>query len=700
MDRLKKFLKKNWLLFFCFLVIVLQFTQIVYFKRASFFQPYNAFYWKDRFEHSQYTLPLSLREIGDDGLYSYAGYRLVHGASIESTISDKPPVGLYLAGLSIFLAKNPLWGEWLVGISMVICFFLLILELLKDKEIAFMATALFTLEPFIFSMFSITLLDLPQLFFLLLHLLLLLYAIRFKKFRVLLTLFSGVSLGLFTETKPALLLPIIVFLEGLYLLKNKYFFSFAPLFVGFVMGIISPYFRFFQMGYNLVDYLKLHKYMASIYLSAHNRLFPLSIWQSLFIGYFPDVVTGKLNKIDYWWPVLPFITAFGVLQALKTLIQRKYLFFLKGLAIFFLMVLVVYTFVPSYARYLVLIIPFLYIFAAQFFKKYISKPVFLGIFVVITITGFFYSSYLLFPSADNVLQGFKYNFSHQYFQDIYQEDLSVQSRLPYSQQQFRKITQQALIDASVVDVNFKELSRFIPYIGNAGQVKYLVTYTTRDLGKFSEEKTVSLINEQGQWKVNWNWNLLLNYFKPYDKFTLSIAPGKRGTIYDSKGNVLVSDENSFLIKINPDKINTKREQEMLKLLHNISLQKMVHLQNAYLENPLPDSYIPVATLFINLNNKEQAELNTYPGLKLDIYTSRLYSATFNPLQITDTVYDECCTRIYSSSNYHGVSGIEKQYDKLLSGYNGGALILTDKNGNPIKTLITRQPKNGKDISLP
>jgi len=69
------------------------------------------------------------------------------------------------------------------------------------------------------------------------------------------------------------------------------------------------------------------------------------------------------------------------------------------------------------------------------------------------------------------------------------------------------------------------------------------------------------------------------------------------------------------------------------------------------------------------------------------------------LTIANTTYSECCSRIYSSSNYHGVTGIEKQYDKQLSGYNGGTLSLVDKRGKLIRTLITRQPKNGEDITI-
>src|ERR1035437_8043544 len=108
MKRVKNILFKNWLLIFCFVIIVLQFSQIIYINRSLFTQKYDSSYWKDRYEHSQYVLPVSQRIIGDDGLYSYAGYRLINGESIENTATFKPPVGIYLLGFSIFAFHNPI----------------------------------------------------------------------------------------------------------------------------------------------------------------------------------------------------------------------------------------------------------------------------------------------------------------------------------------------------------------------------------------------------------------------------------------------------------------------------------------------------------------------------------------------------------------------------------------------------------------
>jgi hypothetical protein len=700
MKNLLNLLTKNWLQYFCILIIFLQFSQIIYLKRAMFFQEFNVAHWKDRFEHSQWVLPVSRRPIGDDGIYSYASYRLMQGESIEATNANKPPVGLYLLGLSIQIFRNPLMVELLLGMGVVICFFFLSLKLLENKIPALMTTCLFSLEPFIFSNYSIALLDLPQLFFLLAHLLFLFYSTTGKKFNQALALLSGIFLGFFAETKPPLFLPIIIPLEIFYLYKLKQLSKFIFIIPGFIIAMLVPYFKFFQSGHNLTDYLKLHKYMAAVYYSGKNQLFPLSIWSSLLIGQFPDVVTGRLNKIITWWPILPIVTVFGLFQMFKSIFTKNLSIFLKGLGVFSIIALCIYTVVPSYPRYLIIIIPFLYIFTALLFQKYLLSRSTKLIFTIVSVAGLLYSTYLLLPNPDVMLQDFKYNFSNQYFQDIYQETLTKTNQRLITEKNFRKLTQGNLAKADIERIEFKEIFRSIPFIGKEGIVKYLVSYTTRDLGKFSEEKNIHIINEEDQWKIDWDWNILMNSFKPDYSFVSSIIPGKRGTVYDNKGNVQVQDSDSILMSINPEKIDTKREQEMLKLLKEISFQKIYLLQNAYLENPLPDTYVPIATSFVKITQKQQEQLSTFPGLRVDKYISRLYSVGSDSLTIANTQFDGHGTRIYSSSYYRGADGFEKKYDDKLSGYNGGTLQMINEKGEIIRTLIEREPKNGEDIILP
>ena len=69
-------------------------------------------------------------------------------------------------------------------------------------------------------------------------------------------------------------------------------------------------------------------------------------------------------------------------------------------------------------------------------------------------------------------------------------------------------------------------------------------------------------------------------------------------------------------------------------------------------------------------------------------------------EIKNTVYPECCTRMYSSFNYHGANGSEYAYDAVLSGFDGGELSIVDEKGETVRTIIQKSPKNGRDVVLP
>src|SRR3989344_7148489 len=95
------FYKKKFIICFFLLIFSVQFFQVIYFNKNAFIEKYDTAYWKDRYEHSQWQLPLSERIIGDDGLYAYAGYKLVHGLDPTIISAEVPPVGKYIFGFSI-----------------------------------------------------------------------------------------------------------------------------------------------------------------------------------------------------------------------------------------------------------------------------------------------------------------------------------------------------------------------------------------------------------------------------------------------------------------------------------------------------------------------------------------------------------------------------------------------------------------------
>ena len=140
-------LRQKFPLVLCLAVIVFQLFQIVYLKQSDLSKEYDVSYWKDRFEHSQWQLPLSKRIIGDDGLYAYAGYKLISGSDPAVISPEVPPVGKYIFGVSILLFNNPVYASILFGVSTLILFYFLCKKLFASRSFALFLTTVLFLDP-------------------------------------------------------------------------------------------------------------------------------------------------------------------------------------------------------------------------------------------------------------------------------------------------------------------------------------------------------------------------------------------------------------------------------------------------------------------------------------------------------------------------------------------------------------------------
>jgi hypothetical protein len=681
----------------CVFVFIFQLILITYFQRGILTAKYDAQYWKDRYEHSQYQLPLSKRIIGDDGLFAYAGYRLINGDNPFSINNDKPPVAKYLFGLSILLFRNPLYVVFFLGLSTLIIFYFTATHFLKDNGLALLATAFLFLDPLFFSQFWITGLDLTQLFFLLLNLLLLINIKSLRGWNFFIILGSGLSLGLFIEVKPPIILPVIFLLETAFFFQKKLKKEYLFFIVGILLGSLLPYSRFIYLGNGLIDVLKVHKFMSSIYLQSELKAHVGAIWLSLLAGKFPNITTGSLINIAEWWIMWPILTFLGIGMAIFSFFVKKVPIFNKGIGAFLLVSLIIFTFIPSYPRYLVLILPFLYLFAISFSQRFLSKGRY-ALYSILIIAGIINSFLFLFPKQEGSLNGFYYNLSHLFFHDIYQENIAEATALGLTRNQFRYIANKTLENAGVKEIVVKELKKNIPILAAEGTVTLRFTYKTQDLGVFHEDKIITLIKKDDKWKIKWDWNIILNDFRPNYQLESQIILGKRGSIINNSGVYLAQDFDGYLLSVNPEKISLPKEQAMLKTFSNYAYRGDVYFQNAYLENVLPDRYVPIFTTSQYISLKEKNTLLSYPGITLTPYKSRVF-LSIDAKSIENTFYKECCTRIYSSFNYHGIEGVEKEFDRILWGYSGGKILMKDSKGAIIKVVFEKNKKDGQDVIL-
>ena len=689
---------KKILITFCLFALAVQLAQIIFFQRGLFTQNYDVPYWKDRFEHSQWVLPLSKRIIGDDGLYAYIGQNLVDGGSIAGFSSEVPPLGKYLIGLSIKIFNNQLYYSIFFGLGSLMLFYMIGVKVLKDKALSLLVVSTLFLDPLFFSQFWQSTLDICQLFFLLAHVLFFAYFINIKtnvNSRCIFYAFmSGLFLGFFAQVKYPILLPLILVIEFIFFVLRRTKKEYFLYLIGIGLAVLTVNIKFFLDGGSIIDFFKFQKYALFFYLKSQLIVHKEAIWQVLFLGNFPSISVGESIRINEWWIVWPAISIIGLLASIKFIFKKNLPIIWKGFGLFILGSLFILTIIPSYPRYLVIILPFLYLITVKFVEPFFNKKRII-LYLILLLFGIINSFFFLISKPEGSLNGFYYNLSHLYFHDIYQENIVDNNTLGLTRNQFRYIANKAFDDAKIKEIEIKELSKNIPRFSMEGEVKIRLIYKTQDLGSFYEEKVIKLIQRDEKWKIKWDWNLVFNGFSPDFIVQIEIMPGKRGSIISSGGEILAQDYESYLVSVNPEKIDLKRENEMLNFISLIGDVKASHLQNAYLENSLPGSYTPLVNLFYSLDQKTKVKLLSFPGVKITPYPSRIYKG-IGRLAIMNTLYEECCTRIYSK-NYHGVVGIEKKYDFLLSGSNGGIIVIKDRMGNIIRTVLKKELKMGKDV---
>lgn len=222
---------KKWWYVWCFFGIAATF----WLSRWIWQQPFDIQYLESIFERSQWRIPNSKTVIADNELYQVAGWRIIGSQDFYTTNPEVPPAGKYLYGMSERLLGSPYWASALLYVGSLSLFGWLTLSLpVAARKWAWLW---WIWNPLLSLQVSQTMLDLPQLFFLLLHLVALWQWSNEKspmrKWSWIVV--AGIGLGLFSASKIGLFVPVILLADGLYFWRKKQFRWIWPL--GFTVGL-------------------------------------------------------------------------------------------------------------------------------------------------------------------------------------------------------------------------------------------------------------------------------------------------------------------------------------------------------------------------------------------------------------------------------------------------------------------------------
>lgn len=370
---------------------VLHFLFRIYEYREAYLTPYNPDEWKQKYETSQWsTKPactnldphvnpytclwddewynqnknnpdinkLKRQPIGDDAVYTYAAWEYIHGHDPTTLNAELPPFGKYLIGISEVVLKNQNIFALLSGIFALYAFYLLNTVLLKSRIYALIPTAVLSFEPLFFTQMQTPLLDLLYAGLLFITL----YFFLKKKY-----ISSAITLGLMAATKAtAATFPLVIGACLLYLITTKHFkeikkYLFTLPLAGLVF--VATYTQYFLLGHSFRDFLGVQKWILNFYASGAKGSLTAP-WEIIFTGKYQNW-WGEQSVVSEWhigWTIVTVGSLLILLYILKNRLKEGIV--LAG--IWLVAYLLFLSFIPTWSRYFLLVLPFMYTLSIWF----------------------------------------------------------------------------------------------------------------------------------------------------------------------------------------------------------------------------------------------------------------------------------------------------------------------------------------------
>ncbi len=659
--------------YYPFIVFFALVALIFFSYRGIYLARFDGAYSRDLYDHSQWVLPLAVRSISDNLLYKVAGHDLLKTGKLFEIAPEVPPLGKYLYGFSIRLFQNGELASALLFIFSILIFNQLLKKIFPDnKKIIFLGVLLFILEPLIFSHSSYTMLDLPQLLVILVHVLSILILYESKKINWFSVLVAGLSLGAFISIKIGFFVIAIIFSDLIILYRCKKLRSLPIILVLSLIFYVSTYSPYFH-SHSFIDFLKSQKWMIKFYLSSKAK----PIWGMIIIS----GLTGYYRGWSYMaaWDRFPEWSILWILYFLAFVLSAFSLFKKqekdqKIIYIFNLAfcLICLNLFITFWTRYLLLIIPlliilFLRIFASKFNKKTI---------IVLVCFALVQSLIFINGSLRYDFKGIKENWEKGSYQELY-EYLDKESKAKISRFDFWRSMQQFDRQLSypkrTVTAKFPIFSPLL----SKTEGDFNINYET-EIGTFDNKEKIQFRKEDGIWKIHWDNNLVLLGFG-HGKAFFTLTPQKYYALKLKNGTILSQGgmSSQVLVQINKIKDENKLQQQVYCLT---GLKKYTQ-EFLYKANNQVDWEYPIG-FFSDVVDPTKCNFNQLdPGIIIKEGYTRLYNKDYVKKKKID-----------------GIRLIVQKYYSVLNPKAGGTIGFIGDDGS-VRVLISRQAAKGKDIIL-
>lgn len=279
--------------------------------------------------------------------------------------------------------------------------------------------------------------------------------------------------------------------------------------------------------------------------------------------------------------------------------------------------------------------------------------------------------------------------------------LSQSSRDALTLEDFSKRWNDALntMSASSFDVSILS-STVSPF--NA-EVTYTIIYKTVLAGDISREIVMRMVNEENNWKINWDDALILPELAGGNQLVMEYSIPARGDIYDREGLPIATQADAFAFGIQTDQIDNEMVGALTSELGRLCGFDPLGIQDL-IDSSGPGWYLPMCE---GTRAEAQRLLSINPGgLVVQEYSSRYYfrgglapQAVGYTLAISPEQLNKYKRLGYSGSERIGQTGVEQWAEDYLAGKHGGTLRVVSPTGQIISTLGQSAPEPADSVYL-
>ena len=202
-------------------------------------------------------------------------------------------------------------------------------------------------------------------------------------------------------------------------------------------------------------------------------------------------------------------------------------------------------------------------------------------------------------------------------------------------------------------------------------------------GNMNFMNTVKLQKQDEGYKILWNSSVIFPDLKDEYKVRVSTLDSTRGAIYDRNDIAIAKDGEANSVGLVPGKIDDTTDLGKLAELLGITEDTINNaLSASYVQE---DTFVPLRKI-----SKDEQDLKNQllqiKGVLITDINARIYPYKEATSILTGYVQDD-----------EGKTGLEYAYNDRLKGEDGVEIYVADENESKIKTLQTKEVKNGENI---